>query len=902
MGNYNPDVPYVVGNQWAGIKEEDLVFGVNLNTFEQGYRFTVPAGQSLPISSVRAYTEPNTRYPNNVKDQVLQVNIYPDGREASTGPIQRVYIPVTAAPVSGISSNVDAVFGTIGGTVIPPSVPTPQQVAGTMFDRTSFFNTTFLWPNTNTTANRIAFMCSFDIANYQQLLAGKRILAVNIVFDLRGQNTGGYDTITDSLALQHNTMMQLWLGVGSRPENSPLGSQFSADSVQRVGLGEVTEFWANPVLPAQADILPWNIGSLMYFNFTQPVAQKLGITWWRLNQTNDVVSITPAFTNHNYNLYYTAMEIIYCEESRLGVGGRPIQDTSVGNAGVWTQNAAQVIPIHPINNPTGSLVLGPGTYVVTACAPMRFQYNQHLAGTGAISNFPLAGWPPFNSMRTYYDLSVLKGRQINRPFPIENADGQSFSAVDIQTMPQLSIHVTGTSAPSPFSHVYGRRVEAPVYSLSSPAQSLDFSGIVLGSKFTQVRYYARRWGATDQNLTATIGPSQAVITPTQLDNLPEILEGWREVTLPLAQQYSVTGAAASITWTSPQALQGDRWEILAVSAPAVSGVPQVQFIQPTYNLQQPVAQQLQTATYLAPGGDTDVLSWQSPAVSGGVSSDVKTDAVVMLAQDSPAPTLSVSVLSQAVTGVVLDCAVPPESVPTGIWYNQLTWVSPSLTGSAFDHYEIQRLDPVDGIFHSIATISTVNVLSFNDFEARVGVQSTYQIRTVNAMDFAGPWSNSANGTIPAPGCTGRGVSNSVFVFTTNQDQDGSANLAYMANYDDPAIEDIGFPESDRQKLQWMFDRDFQSAFRPLERGGESFSRGLIVQQAAVSGPQIQNGFRSMRDLAWDQLPYVCVRNEIGDRWLANVLVPAGTFQRNRSLQIVQVQITEIASAPAVVAL
>jgi hypothetical protein len=50
-------------------------------------------------------------------------------------------------------------------------------------------------------------------------------------------------------------------------------------------------------------------------------------------------------------------------------------------------------------------------------------------------------------------------------------------------------------------------------------------------------------------------------------------------------------------------------------------------------------------------------------------------------------------------------------------------------------------------------------------------------------------------------------------------------------------------------------------------------------------------------MAWAQLPYVCVRNEIGDRWFANVQVPSGSLQRNRQQGLIQAQVTEISLVP-----
>ena len=95
----------------------------------------------------------------------------------------------------------------------------------------------------------------------------------------------------------------------------------------------------------------------------------------------------------------------------------------------------------------------------------------------------------------------------------------------------------------------------------------------------------------------------------------------------------------------------------------------------------------------------------------------------------------------------------------------------------------------------------------------------------------------------------------------------------------------------------MFDRDFFTAFRPLERGGEQFSRTLLVQAAAIAPPTLGD-FRALRDMAWDTVSYICVRDEDGNRWLANVVVPSGRVQRSRTLYFAQVNVAEVTATPS----
>lgn len=225
--------------------------------------------------------------------------------------------------------------------------------------------------------------------------------------------------------------------------------------------------------------------------------------------------------------------------------------------------------------------------------------------------------------------------------------------------------------------------------------------------------------------------------------------------------------------------------------------------------------------------------------------------------------------------------------------------------NSFGYYELQRHDEDDetaDTWNTILHATSPVVTGFSDFEARVGVQSDYRIRVVNVLDFAGSWSNEQSETIPAPGITGSRDGNSVLIFTSNDRQDGSVSLAYTQVWDGDVAEDFEFPEAANIQLRELYRRDFTVAFRPTERGGERFTRVMLVQQAAVPEDRIREGFRSLRDMAWEDVSYVCVRNELGDRWFAAVTVPSGRVQRNRRLFLAQVNVIEVSDTPCVVEL
>jgi hypothetical protein len=222
--------------------------------------------------------------------------------------------------------------------------------------------------------------------------------------------------------------------------------------------------------------------------------------------------------------------------------------------------------------------------------------------------------------------------------------------------------------------------------------------------------------------------------------------------------------------------------------------------------------------------------------------------------------------------------------------------------SGFEHYEIQRMDTISTDWKSIAYVQAPLTSGFRDYEARVGILTSYRIRGISNLLFTGPWSTTVTGTLAAPGVTGigMGANAKTLLFTTNEVQSGASNLAYALAFESDTTEEFKFPEAAFNQYQLMYNRDFQVAFRPLERGGETFSRTILVQAAAISPPTLAD-FTSLRNLAWDDTSYVCVRDEDGNRWFANVTVPTGRVKmNNRELYLADINVIEVTQTPSVV--
>jgi hypothetical protein len=873
MGNYNPSAPIILGEEWVPIREENLAFNEQVNNLEMGHSFTLSSPTQL--SQGRFYV--NKPPSSGMDNQAYTMAVYPKGLEDKSGPIHSVIIPCNAVGATGLPVQT----GTLDN-VTRLSNPSADPDLGIII-QIGFLTDVSIWFATN---------------QYANLLANKRILGVNFLSNFRIPHTAGA-TFSNTGTQLNGLFLQLRNDSNTNRWNFPtyaddlFVARTNNPRVDRIG--DVDRFFGGSVAYGQVDSMPITYsGMLTKFEATSG-AQRINMHF---------KSLASAIPGPFVYINYAALEVFYCEENRVAVG------THVYNP--WNQspfltNSPVMLGIPQQTNPiimrdlagNANPILPAGDYVVTVCE----------ANLGDDLEVSLNAGPhaELNALRELYQIPRLQGRAINIPFPLDSgatSTPHTFTAEDTHVLPQISLHVSG-GTPFPEVHVYGRQAIGQVYGSITVTQ--DILDSVAGGNFIYpwVRFYARRFGETTVPLTlSSLSPTvsgsgySVSITPAQWDALPEILDRWKEVSLRFPDATPpVMGAGFTPQWrwSATGEHKGSRWEVLGCVAPALSGLPGN-----LLNLAVPPASQLGSATYGQPSAGTTVnMGWipqYGPYVSATVD-DTTADAVLIFSQD-PAPVsgFSISTLSQALSGIGQDCGLNPMGIPTSLGYNRLTWTSPSSTGFAT---ELQRMDTVDNTWETIMLSSTTSVSGFNDYEARVGILSSYRIRRLNTYGFYGPWSSTLTATITAPGVAVGVTGGHVLIFTTNSRQNGSSNLAYLPIWDssDTITEDFTFPEAGFLTLQAMYNKDFFTAFRPLERGGERFQRNILVQAAAIS-PETLADFTSLRNMAWDTVPYICVRDEDGNRWFASINVPSGRVQRGRRLYEAVVDIIEVSDTPS----
>ena len=1058
MGNYNPHAPWIVGEEWVPIRDENVTYSPAVNAVELGHGLTTSATRI--IQDERFYI--NTLTPDFPDGQVFMGAVYAQGTEDLSGPIKSVIIPVNNGATTGTATGAVGLNG--------------ANVADALYNPTDAKGVTFFTSGITTDGFLSMF---FAVNSYSAELTGKRILGVNLLYtayNIITANTIQLFPLEVNLSNNQGFERQLY-GRIIGPANSSLPNTYN-----RIHFGEVNTFFGvTSGARVNPDVIPWNYAELQRFEAT---ASNRLFVWLHLN--NSIFGLDSG----SFLLSYAALEVIYCEEQRLTFGGQLYGTDTADQTPIFGANILPMKTLAGAANP--SLVTG--DYTVTLSSPdigdrQFFTTDPFVAKAKPYSIL--------NGLRELYGIGTHPGVAILPPSPVdEQILGQVFTKEATHVVPQLSLHTSG--GPLTEDQVYGRQAQAPVYGSIYAQTETDDSAITVTASYPWVRYYARRFGNTTQPLKLTnqaVTANSVVITPAEFDALPEILDGWKQVTLRFATAptYPESGSP-DWRWTALGEISGDQWQVLGCSAPALSGIAGNSFNQV------PAPQQLDTATY---GGTSAVMTWMYPHVTTPTI-DNTSDGVLMFAQEMPAVTgVAIQVLSQALTGIGLDCGLTPCGIPSALQYHRLSWPTRQLwntfasandsfartvaagswgaadkggtynligtaadfsvngtmglitlsaagstraatvsvgpdfdvqadvtmvssvssgtlrgglmgrltngsnfyraewrtdttgevnsfnilsniagvgttlinladipglvggpgstntirfmgagstlkakiwrTGSPepdnwdleitdtglttgneagvsalsspdtgvtigfsnllitpprffFGAYEIQRQDAIDTDWQTIMLATSPAVTGFSDFEARAGIVSSYRIRGVDVYGFEGIWSSTVTSTVPAPGIT-IGCPGHVLIFTSNESQNGAYNLAYSSAWEGSVEENFTFPEAGDVAFQKMYGRDFVTAFHPLERGGERFSRTVLVQAAAISAPTLGD-FRSLRDMAWASVPYMCVRDEDGNRWFATVLVPSGRVQRSRQLYMAAVDIIETTATPS----
>jgi hypothetical protein len=658
---YNPEAPQILGQEWVPIRNQDITLGVQEAATEWGV--SVPLQPVTTLASARFYTDDIDG--GNLTGIVNTVSVYPDGAEAAAGPVRRVLIPCNNGSASGSNATLFA--------------------GGSVQNALAFNEDSYQIRLAVSTTEAGGCTMYFATNQYSQLLQGKRILGVNLLYSLY---VDVEQIISDFPSDQYGGYtLYLRNGLGAPPiiyggysvfDAKVLAQGLTANTdvfqrpIYRCSLGRSNHVWNTPGINYSIpESLPWTYADLQRFEISSANRYEL------LFDSGPVSADGPSFTSTPSLLDYAALEIFYCEETRVAVGGLFKQDDQTTNGNFIIARGANTVTMrHPVTRAASpTLTTGLHTVTVTRTPATPFEES-----TNAMT-YDMQG------LRQLYAIPTLLGRRINVPFPADDpsAVGKVFTVEDTNFVPQITLHATDNSVYTA-SHAYGRQAQAQVYGTVTATQEIQGLPAAGVTNYDQVRFIARRFGETTVPLqisSSSLPGAYALIQPAAFDALPEIIDGWKEVTLTLAASAAMgaSGVNPQWQWDATGEKSGNRWEILGAAASALSGVP-------GNLLQQVPSGRLERATYGAPlSGSPINLGWIngiSPLVSG-TTDDVAADAFLIFSK-TPASVSGMVITQETQNLVSLSsfCSTTPSCVPQTLTYNKIAWTR--ISPAAFDTY------------------------------------------------------------------------------------------------------------------------------------------------------------------------------------------------------------------------
>lgn len=664
---------------------------------------------------------------------------------------------------------------------------------------------------------------------------GKRILEVKLLYSARNIAQPDAEAQIGLMLLRH-------AGSTSLVNVVDLDAGGDESNVREVGFGEV-KYPTDGSLPR---CWPWTPNDMELFDNGSTILR--------------VASVAPGPTA--FRLEYAALQVTWCEENRQAVAGLLLGSSTSG--GEEPMQIGRHVAL--FRTPTGGdnwAKLLDQHYAITLTSARSPTHDRETKGTP----------PQIPAVDGFQVFRQHQGRVAQRLITNVLAS----PGVDSRVTP-LKLVTTGGTIPTDFAP-YDRTVAAPVFVGTHAAQDIEQRSQVGAIPYPWIRFYARIVGDPDDvpaiDISHSGGAGTMAFFAADLLALPEIFDGWREVTLrwPVGHVPSLdnSGTNFNFRFSTTQGSVQNRWEILGVDsfflladAPSNGN--------PTYGQ-----------------GDTQAAYADPPAASVGRP---YADLAVTVHSDPPAVTgFSVSVQSEPLAYNDDYCAGREPCGPEAFEFPRVNWDTSVLPADEFGHYEVQRQDTVDDVWRTIARLTAVADSQFDDHEARVGVQSSYRVRICRVDEICGAWSSTGTAT-PSAGDGGAGT----MFFVTNRRLSLSP-VVYPSVFEGESVESFEFVEAGRVQFQHMFGRDYTQSFHPTERGGVRFERTVLVNALVASEGRADHDFDLLRNIAWADVPYVCVKDDLGNRWYATLVVPNATIRRQRQIELAQVRVVESAVEP-----
>lgn len=280
--------------------------------------------------------------------------------------------------------------------------------------------------------------------------------------------------------------------------------------------------------------------------------------------------------------------------------------------------------------------------------------------------------------------------------------------------------------------------------------------------------------------------------------------------------------------------------------------------------------------------------------------------VSLLSQAPEITGLSVSVLTQPVTGGVCDPCAPftqSECAVTGIPYHRVCWSPTTLTVAKFSYYEVQRMEhgQHEADWTTVAIIvptgspatgapaSGYAVNCWDDWSHVYDNEVCYRVRQRRNDGAFGDFVEEVCVMTEAP-------PGADMIITAPEDP--SLNVAFPEVYGArlPISKEWTNLDADSHVIRAVYGRDKHISFRPLERLGLQFRRRILISALCTPILPCLSVTEGLHAICHAPVSTLVVRDQCGNRWYATVNVPTFTQLHDPDvgdLWLADVEVTEL---------
>lgn len=861
--HYNPTNPGSVGNEFAPVVVGDYTPELFV---ERGYSFRqdIIGSQyrwlSMFVSQLPPWPVPGHGY---------LFTLYRRGQETNTGPMRKIVVPISGTATA-------AVTVVNGGGSATTALQNPTD------------NSYVRMGVTNGAESYIRAAFDTSGALYTAALTGKRIVNLSVLYSAFAQPGNEAPLPVNVFHRRNSDAIRINMGQLSVPLTASSILTTQRHSIGELNSYDVTDgFVASPLTQVNYRV-PWRYSGTGIRDMRSAGDQRIEL---------QIAAATVEGLREIY-VNYLALEVTYCEENRQGVIGF-VRGADYDATCTVSPNGY----MFGRNSFCGGIGLGDPQTPTSIATLDTYQ------GTITLKR---ADYGPYNNAGPPAQLRALRTLE---PFPdhpgvaitLTGAEGETPAITTTDLVPQIIMHdPTGPAFafaddPSyPWGHTYGLQTPLDVYTGHSVVQEVDQYAAAPNTLYQWLRFWARSLDASAplriEIDTQTEGPRPFYeLSPEEWATFPEVADGWRQVDVRpfnILDGMTVDDDGTVLTPAAPRFLsdtaQFKPWQILAERVDLV-----------------PFEAANPDDTGIGTYGDEDAQG----GIEGAFDTTDDTDASVVWSVEPPTPVnVTATVVTQDLDHVDPTCPGEISQIPTGLQYIHLTWDVVAEGGPEFawfDYYEVRRANSIVGgtpgqitEFYPIGRLYSPLLNEFDDYEYDSGRINIYRVVAVNTNGITGRFEGAGEaitGPQPTTVNDNGGACNSL-TFTSNANPD--LNRAYPTSWpSSPAVKEFAFLEAEERTLQRLHRRNYSVAFRPAERGGVQFTRTLLTNSATVPVNVTAKGFVPIRDTAWADVPYLCVRDQHENRWFANVNIPGGTVQNNEKLQLVEAVITEVTDVP-----